>query len=31
MFPAREKVLQNDPVAYREVTAMVDKRLGLAE
>jgi len=31
MFPAREKVLETDPVAYREVTAMVDKRLGLAD
>ena len=30
MFPAREKVLENDAAAYREVTAMVDQRLGLA-
>ncbi|HCJ31259.1 MAG TPA: malate dehydrogenase (quinone) [Pseudomonas sp.] len=31
IFPAREKVLEVDAVAYREVTAMVDKRLGLAD
>lgn len=31
IFPAREKVLETDAVAYREVTAMVDKRLGLAD
>ena len=31
MFPAREKVLEADALAYREVTAMVDKRLGLAD
>jgi len=30
MFPAREKVLETDAAAYREVVAMVDKRLGLA-
>lgn len=30
IFPAREKVLETDPAAYREVTAMVDQRLGLA-
>lgn len=30
IFPAREKVLENDAAAYREVTAMVDQRLGLA-
>jgi len=31
IFPAREKVLQDDAAAYREVTAIVDKRLGLAD
>jgi len=31
IFPAREKVLEADPVAYREVAMMVDKRLGLAD
>lgn len=31
IFPAREKVLETDAVAYREVTAVVDKRLGLAD
>lgn len=30
IFPARENVLENDAAAYREVTAMVDQRLGLA-
>ncbi|WP_407295535.1 malate dehydrogenase (quinone) [Stutzerimonas zhaodongensis] len=31
IFPAREKVLETDAVAYREVVSMVDKRLGLAD
>ena len=31
IFPAREKVLETDAAAYREVTAVVDKRLGLAD
>jgi len=31
IFPAREKVLETDAAAYREVTALVDKRLGLAD
>ena len=31
IFPAREKVLEIDAVAYREVSTMVDKRLGLAD
>ena len=30
-FPAREKVLETDAAAYREVVAVVDKRLGLAD
>ncbi|MAL92144.1 MAG: malate dehydrogenase (quinone) [Pseudomonas sp.] len=29
MFPARESVLQNDAAAYREISEMADKRLGL--
>jgi len=31
IFPAREDVLESDAAAYREVVAMVDKRLGLAD
>ena len=31
IFPAREKVPETDAAAYREVTAVVDKRLGLAD
>nr|MBF0683266.1 malate dehydrogenase (quinone) [Pseudomonas sp.] len=31
IFPAREKVLETDAAAYREVVAVVDKRLGLAD
>src|SRR5690606_7277777 len=31
IFPAREDVLETDAVAYREVVAMIDKRLGLAD
>ncbi|QPI10685.1 malate dehydrogenase (quinone) [Stutzerimonas stutzeri] len=30
MFPAREATLQNDAAAYREISQMADKRLGLA-
>nr|WP_258188517.1 malate dehydrogenase (quinone) [Stutzerimonas stutzeri] len=29
MFPAREATLQNDAAAYREISQMADKRLGL--
>jgi len=29
MFPAREAALQNDAAAYREISQMADKRLGL--
>jgi len=29
MFPAREATLQNDAAAYREISEMADKRLGL--
>jgi len=29
MFPARETTLQNDAAAYREISEMADKRLGL--
>ena len=31
IFPAREKVLETDAAAYREVVAVVDKRLGLVD
>ena len=31
IFPARETTLQNDAVAYREISAMADKRLGLVD
>jgi len=31
IFPAREKVLETDAAAYREVVAVVDKRLGLTD
>ncbi|WP_312961744.1 malate dehydrogenase (quinone) [Stutzerimonas nitrititolerans] len=31
IFPAREKVLENDAVAYREIVAVVDRKLGLAD
>jgi len=31
MFPAREKVLESDATAYREVVSMVDKCLGLTD
>lgn len=31
MFPAREATLQNDAAAYREISQMADKRLGLTD
>ncbi len=31
IFPAREKVLEDDAAVYREVVSRVDKRLGLAD
>lgn len=31
IFPAREKVLETDAAAYREIVAVVDRQLGLAD
>src|SRR5690606_25718686 len=31
IFPAREKVLETDAAAYREIVAVVDRKLGLAD